>query len=77
MTLPQLDTALDRFVACLRTHLDAGARGYGGRSFTRPAAERVAEIQQELDVAGLGLILWLRRERLRGAAERLAPEEGK
>ena len=66
-----LDADLDRFVARLRTRLEAGAATYGDRSFTRPAAELVDEIQQELeDVCGWSLLLWIRLERLRGAVER-------
>jgi hypothetical protein len=67
-----LDADLDRFVARLRARLVTGAATYGDTSFTRPAAELVDEIQQELeDVAGWGLILWLRLERLRGRVERV------
>jgi hypothetical protein len=67
-----LDVALDRFVARLRARLVAGAATYGDASFTRPAAELLDEVQQELeDVCGWGLILWLRLERLRGRVERV------
>lgn len=65
-----LDTAVDRFVARLRARLTAGAAAYGDRSFNRPAAELVDEIQQELeDVCGWSLILWIRLERLRGRVD--------
>jgi hypothetical protein len=64
------DADLDRFVARLRARLEAGATTYGDTSFTRPAAELVDEIQQELeDVAGWGFLLWIRLDRLRGAVE--------
>jgi hypothetical protein len=67
-----LDTDLDRFVARLRKRLIKGAETYGDSSFARPAAELVDEIQQELeDVAGWGLLLWIRLERLRGRVEQL------
>ena len=67
---PQLDAALDRFVARLRARLAAGAATYGDRSFTRPAAELVDELQQKLeDVCGWGLLLWIRLDRLRGRVE--------
>ena len=70
--MTNLDHHLDRFVQRLRARLVAGAATYGDRSFTRPAAELVDEIQQELeDVAGWGLLLWIRLERLRGAVERI------
>ena len=72
-----LETAVDRFVTRLRARLVAGAATYGDASFTRPAAELLDEVQQELeDVCGWGLILWLRLERLREAADRVvAPRE--
>lgn len=61
-----LATAFDRFAARLRARLEAGAKAYGDVSFTRPPADLLDEIQQELeDVAGWGLILWVRLERLR------------
>ena len=70
--MTNLDADLDRFVQRLRARLVAGAATYGNRSFTRPAAELVDEIQQELeDVAGWGLLLWLRLERLRGVVDQL------
>ena len=68
--MTNLDHHLDRFVARLRARLEAGAATYGDRSFTRPAAELVDEIQQELeDVCGWSLLLWIRLERLRGVVE--------
>ncbi|HEX5050428.1 MAG TPA: hypothetical protein VFZ65_01520 [Planctomycetota bacterium] len=72
-----VDTTLDRFITRLPARLTAGAREYGDRSFTRPPAELVDELQQELeDVCGWGLILWLQLDRLRGAVDRLeAPRE--
>lgn len=66
-----LDAHLDRFVQRLRARLEAGAATYGDASFTRPAAELVDEIQQEVeDIAGWGLLLWIRLDRLLGAVER-------
>jgi hypothetical protein len=68
-----LDADLDRFVARLRQRLVAGAETYGDTSFTRPAAELVDEVQQELeDVCGWSLLLWIRLERVRRSATRLA-----
>ena len=64
--MTDLDAAFDRFVAHLRARLVAGAAAYGQVSFQRPCSELIDEIQQELeDVAGWGLILWVRLERLR------------
>jgi hypothetical protein len=61
-----LDRDVARFVARLRARLATGATTYGDVSFSRPAAELVDEVQQELeDVCGWSLILWLRLERLR------------
>lgn len=68
---------LDHFVAGLRARLAPGAATFGDRSFTRPAVEIVDEIQQELeDVAGWGLLLWTRLERLRQHVEVLDQEGG-
>lgn len=70
--LGDLGQSIDRFVTRLRARLAAGAREYGDRSFTRPPAELVDEVMQELeDVAGWSLLLWLRLDRLRGAVEHL------
>ncbi len=67
-----IDDALDRFVERLRARLVAGAATYGNTSFTRPAAELVDEVQQELeDVCGWSLLLWIRLDRLRGHVEQL------
>lgn len=72
-----LDAALDRFVARLRARLVAGAVTYGDTSFTRPAADLVDEVMQELeDVSGWALLLWTRLDRLRGDIERAASPEG-
>ncbi len=71
-----LDSHLDRFVERLRARLVAGAATYGNTSFTRPAAELVDEVQQELeDVCGWSLLLWIRLDALRGRVEQL-PEGG-
>lgn len=71
------DADIDRFVGRLRARLAAGAVTYGDTSFTRPAAELVNEIQQELeDVCGWALLLWTRLDRLRGQVERVAELTG-
>ena len=62
--LRQKDVAA--FLAQLQERLEVGARQYGDWSFRRPPAELLDEIQAELcDVAGWGLLLWSRVERLR------------
>lgn len=61
-----LDGEVDRFVERLRARLVAGAATYGVASLQRPCQELIDEIQEELeDVAGWGLVLWVRLERLR------------
>ena len=68
--MTNLDAAVDRFVARLRARLAAGAVTYGDSSFTRPAADLVDEVMQELeDVAGWSLLLWIRLDRLRERVE--------
>ena len=67
-----LDRDLDAFIARLRVRLEAGARQYGDHSFRKEPVELLSEIQDELvDVAGWGLILWVRIARLRERVERL------
>lgn len=74
--LGPLDAHIDRFVARLRARLDAGAATYGDISFTRPPAELVDEIQQELeDVCGWSLLLWIRLERLKAGVAELGAGE--
>jgi hypothetical protein len=64
------DADLDRFIERLRRRLIRGASTYGDISFTRPAAEIVAEVMQDLeDARGWSLRLWLRLDPLRGAVE--------
>lgn len=75
MTLRDAD--IDRFIVRLRTRLAAGAVTYGDTSFTRPAAELVDEVMQELeDTAGWSLLLWTRLDRLRGRVAGLGEHAG-
>ncbi|MBK8980649.1 MAG: hypothetical protein IPM29_32505 [Planctomycetes bacterium] len=72
-----LDDALDRFVARLRSRLEAGAATYGDASFERPEVDLVDEVQQELeDVCGWALILWVRLERLRRRVTQIHEQGG-
>lgn len=60
------------FFRALDSRLTAGAAAYGQRSFERPPAELVDELEQEaLDIAGWGYVLWVRLRRLREQTERL------
>ena len=57
------------FAESVRVRLEAGRAAYGDRSFSRPPAELVAELQQEaLDLAGWGFVLWCRLEAMRAAS---------
>lgn len=54
------------FAESVRQRLEAGRAAYGDKSFARPPAELVAELQQEaLDLAGWGFVLWCRLEAMR------------
>lgn len=60
------------FVAAVHRRLEVGAREYGDASFTLPASDLVAEIEQELlDVMGWGFILFCRLRVLRAKLDRL------
>ena len=64
--------AFDGFVREVRQRLEAGRASYGDRSFARPHAELVAELQQEaLDLAGWGFVLWCRLEAMRAGLPEL------
>ena len=56
----------EAFFSRVVARLEQGRREYGDRSFYRPAAELLDEIQQELeDVCGWSVILWSRLQHLR------------
>jgi hypothetical protein len=66
-----LDT-FPAFVEAVRARLEAGRAAYGDRSFDRPTAELLGELQQEaLDLAGWGFVLFERLRRLEAAAKRV------
>ena len=72
---PDLANSFDRFVDRVRERMAAGAKVYGDISLTRPRAELVDEIMQELeDVAGWSVLLWHRLERLRDPIAAIDPE---
>ena len=54
------------FAESVRKRLEAGRATYGDKSFSRPPAELLGELQQEaLDLAGWGFVLWARIEAMR------------
>ena len=68
-----------QFADEVASRLDAGAREYGQRSFSREPADLIDEVQQELrDVAGWSWVLANRLEAVRQAmaAAELAPDQG-
>lgn len=69
---------LTAFVHAVAGRLEKGRREYGDSSFARPPTELARELQDEaLDIAGWGLILWLRLRRLEetaGELERMLKE---
>ena len=68
--MKSLDTNLDSLVDRTHARLAAGAAIYGDTSFTRPAADLVDGIQQEVaHVGGWSLLLWPRLERLRDSVD--------
>ncbi len=51
----------EEFTKAIRKRLYQGAKEYGSRSFERPPAELLSEIEEELlDVCGWSYILWAR-----------------
>ena len=61
--------AFDGFVSAVRARLEAGRTEYGDRSFSKPPAEIIGELQQEaLDLAGWGFILYCRLAAMREVA---------
>jgi hypothetical protein len=64
--------AFPAFIEAVRARLEAGRAAYGDRSFDRPTAELLGELQQEaLDLAGWGFVLFERLRRLEAMAERV------
>jgi len=61
------------FMLAIEKRLDAGAREYGDKSFSRDPAALLSEIEEELmDVAGWSYVLHRRVVTLRDAWERRA-----
>lgn len=73
MTERERDDALVDFLHAVGRRVDAGAVAYGDRSFSRPPAELIREIREEVqDVAGWAFILDCRLAALEKAAEGLS-----
>lgn len=61
-----IDTAWRVFASRVEERLKEGQIEYGDKSFAKDPDALITEIQQELeDIAGWGLILWVRLERVR------------
>ena len=58
------------FAAAVRARLEAGRAEYGDRSFTRPPAELLGELEQELyDICGWSYVVLERVKALRERCE--------
>lgn len=61
-------THWDQFSEELQNKLQRGFEEYGDQSFSLPPGQLLAEIQGEcLDIAGWGMILWVRLEEIKRA----------
>ena len=62
-------THWDQFSEELQNKLQRGFEEYGDQSFSLPPGQLLAEHQEErLDIAGWGMILWVRLEEMKRAA---------
>ena len=62
----------ERFAAKVHARLVQGERIYGDASLEKCNLNLVDEIQQELeDIAGWGVLLWIRLERIKTLAKQL------
>ena len=69
----ELNDAFAEFFAAVDARLEAGAKIYGNRSFSRAPAELIREIRDECrDVAAYAFILDCRLAALEAAAESLS-----
>lgn len=74
---PGVAVSFDAFIARVRARLEIGAETYGEVSLTRPPAELLEEVQQELeDVAGWSVLLWHQLDQLRSAMRQLEESHG-
>lgn len=62
----------ERFAAKVHARLVEGERVFDNRSLDKPHLDLIEEIQQELeDIAGWGVLLWIRLERVKTLAKQL------
>lgn len=62
----------ERFAAKVHARLVQGERVFDNRSLDKPHLDLIDEIQQELeDIAGWGVLLWIRLERVKTLAKQL------
>ena len=62
----------ERFAAKVHARLVQGERVFDNRSLDKPHLDLMEEIQQELeDIAGWGVLLWIRLERVKTLAKQL------
>lgn len=62
----------ERFAAKVHARLVQGERVFDNRSLDKPHLDLIEEIQQELeDIAGWGVLLWIRLERIKTLAKQL------
>ena len=62
----------ERFVAKVHARLVEGERVFDNKSLDKANIDLIDEIQQELeDIAGWGVLLWIRLERVKTLAKQL------
>ena len=62
----------ERFASKVHARLVQGERVFDNRSLDKPHLDLIEEIQQELeDIAGWGVLLWIRLERVKTLAKQL------
>ena len=68
----KLQADWERFASKVHARLVEGERVFDNRSLDKPHLDLIEEIQQELeDIAGWGVLLWIRLERVKTLAKQL------
>ena len=68
----KLQADWERFASKVHARLVEGERVFDNRSLDKPHLDLIEEIQQELeDIAGWGVLLWIRLERIKTLAKQL------